>query len=75
MHCCAAIGEAWAAEEALEETKDKEAGEVVDESGGDGEDDEEEECDGVDGTSTDTGNFAQGGEEKRSNTVGKDVKR
>ncbi len=35
LHCRTAVGEAGAAEEALEETEDEEAGEVVDESGGD----------------------------------------
>lgn len=62
MHRGAAVGEARAAEETLEETEHEEAGEVFDESRWDGEDDEQEHRDGVDGTAADDGNFTEGRE-------------
>ncbi len=73
LHGGAAVSEARAAEEALEEAEDEEAGEVLDEGRRDGQDDEDEHRDGVDGAAADDGNFAQGGEDERAHAVGEDV--
>ena len=60
LHCGTAVGEAGAAEETLKETEHEEACEVVDQSRWDGEDHEDQHCDGIDWTSTDDGDFAEG---------------
>lgn len=73
MHCGTAVGEARAAEESLEETEYEEACEVFDQSGWDGEDDEDQHCDGIDGTSTDYGDFAEGRKNQWAHAVGEDV--
>lgn len=69
LHGGAAVGEAGAAEEALEEAEHEEAGEVVDQGGGDGEDDEEGEGGDVDGVAADDGDLAEGSEEERTNAI------
>ena len=73
MHRSAAIGEARAAEEALEETEHEKACEVFDQRGWDGKDDKDEHCDGVDWTSTDNGDFAERCKNQWSHAVGEDV--
>ncbi len=69
MHCCTAVSETRATEETLKEAENEKASKIFDEGGGDGENDEEEERDGVDGTTTDSRDFTQWSEEKRSNAV------
>ena len=69
MHGGAAVGETGAAEEALQVAENEEAGKVVDEGGGYGEDDEEGEGRDVDGVAADDGDFAKRGEEERAHAV------
>lgn len=69
MHGSAAVGETGAAEEALQVAEHEEAAEIVDESGGDGEDDEEGEGSYIDGVATDDGDFAEGGEEQGAHAI------
>ena len=73
MHCGATVREAGAAEETLEETEHEEACKVLDQGRGDGENDEQEHCDGVDGASTDDGDLAERGKNQWSYAVGEDV--
>lgn len=61
LHCRPTVCEAGGAEEPLQESKHEEACEIVDQSGWNGDDHEDEHCDGVDRTSTDDGDFAEGG--------------
>lgn len=57
----------------MEETEHEEASEVFDQGCWNGEDDEDEHCDGVDRTSTHDGNLAEWGKNQRSYAIGEDV--
>lgn len=61
------------AEEALEEAKDQEARDVVDEGGGDAEEDEDGEGDHVGGVAADEREFREGAPEHGAHAVGEDV--
>lgn len=57
----------------MEETKHEKACEVFDQRRRDREDDEDQHCDGVDWTSTDDGDLAEGCKDQWSHAVGEDV--
>ena len=70
-----ARGEAGAAEEALQESEEEKTAEFVDYGRRDREDDEEGEGADVGDVAANRGDFREGGEEKRANTIAQDVER
>lgn len=66
-------GQTRRAKEALQETQDHEAGEVVNKGSRDRDDDKEEHGDNVDWVTTDARNLAEGRKDERTNTVAENV--
>ena len=73
MHCGAPVGKAGATKETLEETEHEEACKVFDQSGWDGEDEEDEKGDGVDWTPADDWDFTERCKNQWAYAVGEDV--
>ena len=73
MHRRAAGGEAGATEETLEETEYEKAREIIDNGGGEGDDDKQEKGRHVDRVAANGRDLAEWGEEQRAGAVSKDI--
>lgn len=62
-------GKAWASKESLEETNDEKSSEALCQCCSNAEEIENDERNNVDGVTSDIGDFAEGGEKKRSKSI------